>query len=623
MSKIQNKKYGLLGNIIFVYKGVAEHKPYFIALLFLSLICTAGTKFVWLFLGKYIIKYISLCMEERELLLTVSVLTLVSIICTLGLNLVNFWKEPAAFYVRPMFMLKRNLKHIGMFYQDQEDKEILDAVEKSRHSTCNVDVGIEGIIRFTLDFVTSLSVCLLSVLILCLLNPLMALFVLVFGLLFYFSINKASKKEKQFTVDEAAYAKRKFEYFKNVSNDYSYGKDIRVYGLQGKLLNTLQSLQDTLHGKVIKARIEWIKSGLINNFLDLLKEIIMYGGLVYFILIEKADISDFLVYIGCVHNLSESFENLLKTFAKLRKCSSETDDYRNLNAYTDDEGDITSNVTSKSSEESEAAFESASVATAGDVFFDNVSFKYPGSDTYAVKNLSIHINTGEKLAVVGLNGAGKTTFVKLLLKLYKPESGVIYYNGRDINTLDAETYYKTFSPVFQDMECYAFTLAENVSMCPAEETDNDLVIKCLNEAGLGDKLKSLKHGLQTPVSKIVSDDGIEFSGGEKQKLALARALYKDAPVVVLDEPTAALDALAESSMYEHFDSLIKDKTAVYISHRLASTRFCDNIAFFENGEIKEYGSHNDLIDKNGKYAEMFRMQAQYYVKEDDNEEINN
>lgn len=160
-------------------------------------------------------------------------------------------------------------------------------------------------------------------------------------------------------------------------------------------------------------------------------------------------------------------------------------------------------------------------------------------------------------------------------------------------------------------------------MCPAEETDNDLVIKCLNEAGLGDKLKSLKHGLQTPVSKIVSDDGIEFSGGEKQKLALARALYKDAPVVVLDEPTAALDALAESSMYEHFDSLIKDKTAVYISHRLASTRFCDNIAFFENGEIKEYGSHNDLIDKNGKYAEMFRMQAQYYVKEDDNEEINN
>ena len=596
MNRVEQKKYNLLSNIIYVYKGVAKHKPYLIALILLSIICTAGSKYIWLFMSKYIIEYIIMGMHGSELIKTVVVLTIANILCMIGLNAVNFGKDPAAFYVRPMFMLKRNIKHIGMFYENLENSEVLDAVEKSKDSTRNVDVGIEGIIRFTLEFCTCIFTCLVAVIILCKISIFTAFMVLVFGILSYFSINKASQKEKKFTIDDVTYQKRKLEYFKRISNDYSFGKDIRLYQLADKLLKTQDELQQEIHSGVRKARIQWIKSGLFTNLLDLSREALMYGVLVYFILRGNIGIGDFMLYVGCVHNLSETFYNLLKIYAKLKKCSAETNDYRSLNEFCENE------------KENFEAFEGKEF----EIYFENVSFKYPGSQDYALKNINIRIGAHEKLAVVGLNGAGKTTFVKLLLKLYKPTGGKIYINGIDINTIDTKKYYKLFAPVFQDMECYAFSLAENISMKCEDETDKQYAKECLMKAGLGEKLNTLELGMDTPMLKVLTDDGLELSGGEKQKLALARAIYKNAPMVVLDEPTAALDAMAESKMYEQFDAIIDGKLAIYISHRLASTRFCDNIALFENGEMTEYGTHSTLLEQNGRYAEMFQMQSQYY-----------
>ncbi len=596
MNKVEQKKYNLLSNIIYVYKGVIKHKPYLVALILLSVLCTAGSKYIGLFMSKYIIEYILVGMTSGELIKTVMVLTVANILCMVGLNAVNFGKDPAAFYVRPMFMLKRNIKHIGMFYENLEDREVLDAVEKSKDSTRNVDVGIEGIIRFTLEFCTNIFTCLVAVIILCNISIFMALMVLAFGILSYFSISKASQKEKEFTIDDVTYQKRKLEYFKRISNDYSFGKDIRLYQLADKLLKTQDELQQEIHSGVRKARIQWIKSGLFTNILDLSREALMYGGLVYFILRGNIGIGDFMLYIGCVHYLSETFYNLLKIYAKLKKCSAETNDYRSLNEFCESERENLEEFEGKELE----------------IYFENVSFKYPGSQDYALKNINIRIAAHEKLAVVGLNGAGKTTFVKLLLKLYKPTSGKIYINGIDINTIDTKKYYELYAPVFQDMECYAFSLAENISMKSEDETDKQYAKECLMKAGLGEKLNTLELGMDTPMLKVLTDDGLELSGGEKQKLALARAIYKNAPMVVLDEPTAALDAMAESKMYEQFDAIIDGKLAIYISHRLASTRFCDNIALFENGEMTEYGTHSTLLDQNGRYAEMFRMQSQYY-----------
>lgn len=237
-----------------------------------------------------------------------------------------------------------------------------------------------------------------------------------------------------------------------------------------------------------------------------------------------------------------------------------------------------------------------------------------------MSHLNLTLHPGEKLAVVGLNGAGKTTMIKLLLRLYDPTEGYITLNGTDIRKFRREDYYRLFSPVFQDVEIFAFPMAENISMNTPEDTDRERAEKAAFEAGLQEKVLSLQKGIDTELLKIVDEEGVDLSGGEKQKLALARALYKAASVVVLDEPTSALDALAEQQLYERFDRMIGRKAAVYISHRLASTRFCDRVAMFKDGAVIECGSHEELMAKGGEYARMFEVQAQYYQEEQGKEE---
>jgi ATP-binding cassette subfamily B protein/ATP-binding cassette subfamily C protein len=245
--------------------------------------------------------------------------------------------------------------------------------------------------------------------------------------------------------------------------------------------------------------------------------------------------------------------------------------------------------------------------------FKNVSFKYAGQNHYALKNVSITIKSGEKLSIVGENGAGKTTFVKLLTRLYDPTEGVILLNGVNIRDIDYEQYQSIMSAVFQDFKLFSFTLKENVALGAAETAYDKEIEDCLIRSGFADKLNRLDNGIYANIYKNFEPDGFEPSGGEGQKIALARALYKDAPVVILDEPTAALDPRAEYEIYQNFNNLVKGKTAVYISHRLSSSRFCDNIAVFKFGEIIEYGSHDELMSESGVYAELFNMQAQFYV----------
>ena len=247
--------------------------------------------------------------------------------------------------------------------------------------------------------------------------------------------------------------------------------------------------------------------------------------------------------------------------------------------------------------------------------FHDVSYRYHKQEKNALEHLNLTLHPGEKLAVVGLNGAGKTTMIKLLLRLYDPTEGCITLNGVDIRRFSREEYYKLFSPVFQNVEVLAFPISENISMKTAQETDCSRAERAADQAGLGDKISSLPKGIETELLKVITEDGVDLSGGEKQKLALARALYKAAPIVVLDEPTSALDALAEQQLYERFDQMIGEKSAVYISHRLASTRFCDKVAMFMDGRMIEYGTHDRLMEQGGEYARMFEMQAQYYQEE--------
>jgi len=247
-----------------------------------------------------------------------------------------------------------------------------------------------------------------------------------------------------------------------------------------------------------------------------------------------------------------------------------------------------------------------------EIAFKNVSFKYPGSETYALKNLSFTFKIGQKLAVVGMNGSGKTTMIKLLCRLYDPTEGEITLNGIDIRKYDYKEYLSIFSVVFQDFKLFSFSLGQNVAA--NVKVDEAKATECLEKAGFGERLKSLPKGLDTYLSKDFEEDGIGFSGGEAQKVALARALYKDSPFIILDEPTAALDPIAEAEIYSKFNDIVGDKTAIYISHRLSSCRFCDEIVVFDHGEVVQQGSHDMLVvDERGKYHELWNAQVQYYI----------
>ena len=254
-----------------------------------------------------------------------------------------------------------------------------------------------------------------------------------------------------------------------------------------------------------------------------------------------------------------------------------------------------------------------------EIVFDHVDFKYPGSDTYIYKDLNFKINKGEKLAVVGVNGAGKSTLVKLMTGLFEPTAGHIYINGTDINRFSKKQLYGLYSAVFQDVNILAFPIRDNVTGGKAgtagtgtKDNDDGRVIETLKKVGLWEKVEGFEKGLDQMMLKVIDENGTDFSGGERQKLSIARGLYKDAPMVIMDEPTAALDALAEAEIYESFSSMVEGKTAVYISHRLASTKFCDRIALFDRTGLREYGNHEELMELKGEYYHMFTVQGKYY-----------
>ncbi|MGN0635271.1 MAG: ABC transporter ATP-binding protein, partial [Acutalibacteraceae bacterium] len=245
----------------------------------------------------------------------------------------------------------------------------------------------------------------------------------------------------------------------------------------------------------------------------------------------------------------------------------------------------------------------------------NVSFTYPESEKQVLKNINLKLQKGEKLALVGVNGAGKTTLVKILCGLYRPTEGEVLLNGTDIREFNRDEYYKGISAVFQDPKFLPCTVLENVSMLPGNESDRDKFFTCVRKAGLYDKIQALPQKEDTPLIKTVHENAVELSGGEAQRLLLARAMYKDAPILILDEPTAALDPIAENEIYLRYSEISQNRTSVYISHRVSSTRFCDRIVLLDENEIAEVGTHDALMRLGGKYAEMYRIQSKYYRQE--------
>lgn len=397
---------------------------------------------------------------------------------------------------------------------------------------------------------------------------------------------------------------RKIGYLQSFSQKFDHAKDIRIYGMFDWLSDMLTGFQKERFGWTKKLSARSLGGTCINALLTLLRNGAAYAVLIVMVFNDEIGAGDFVFYFGAITGFSAWLNGIGSKVNDITHKSIKIGYYR---AYFEIEEKFNHGEGCPLPTEKELPV---------DIELKNVSFKYPsaGGEKYALKNVNLKIGKGEKLAVVGANGAGKTTLVKLMCGFYYPSEGEIRLNGRAIADYNIEDYYSLFSAVFQDIYLLPVTIAEFVSSSE-KEIDRDRVLDVIRQAGLADKIDSLPNGIDSRLMKGVFDDSIELSGGEKQKLMLARALYKSACVIVLDEPTAALDPIAENELYLKYNELTANKTSVYISHRLASTRFCDRIVYLENGEIVECGSHDELMKLGGKYAHMFDLQSHYY-KED-------
>lgn len=436
-------------------------------------------------------------------------------------------------------------------------------------------------------------------------NPVFAVLIVLI-MLFVTSLSSAfSVKASSYWVKISEHnilSNKIFNFYMYMANDKYRASDIRIYRQDIFCDKSFKKHDDlAFMPKGIGAKFAKGEQGLFSALSSAVSAVFI--GLVYVFVCIKAWAGAFGVgsvtqYIGSITALSGCFGFFLSTLGNIRNNASFLEPTFEFFDIPDDmdKGHLKLEKPENNHYEIE---------------FKNVSFKYPGADDYALRNINIKFRVGEKLAVVGENGSGKTTFIKLLCRLYDPTDGEIYLNGVNIKDYLYEDYISVFSVVFQDFCLLAFKLAENVAA--SAEYDSDKVISCLEKAGFSERLKTMPDGIETSIYKDLEKDGVEISGGEAQKIAIARALYKDAPFIILDEPTASLDPVAEFEIYSKFNDLVGDKTAIFISHRLSSCRFCDDIAVFDKGRLIQRGGHNNLVaDKNGKYCELWNAQAQYY-----------
>ena len=414
-----------------------------------------------------------------------------------------------------------------------------------------------------------------------------------------------SRRYMEATRDERSKNYKKLHALNDIMRSTEAAKDIRLYGAFG-WLNRLHKSQYAIHHKTERKTLSKnMHALLVDALMILLRDGAAYAFLIWLILDGKMSLGDFVFTFAAIGALASWVSGLLAAASDLAKACSEMGDIRAQFMYPDRMN----------------TGPGASLPEGNDlppeIELRGVSYSYPEAEKPTLKDVNVTIRAGERIAIVGANGAGKTTLVKLICGLYSPTEGEILLNGRPIGAFNRDEYFTLISAVFQDIYLLSSSIAQNITQEPPDKIDGDKVRRCLELTGLKSKTDSLPDKEDTLLVRAVHPDAAELSGGEKQKLAMARALYKDAPILILDEPTAALDPLAENEVYQKYAELTEGKTSVYISHRLASTRFCDRILLIDGSVIAEQGSHDDLMSLGGVYANMFSVQASYYKENAD------
>ncbi|MDA3932353.1 MAG: ABC transporter ATP-binding protein [Tenericutes bacterium] len=462
----------------------------------------------------------------------------------------------------------------------------------------NNDIGYEGTLRSLFRLFPQILTVIGLTILLGLFRPIIVIVALVLSLLQY-QFDLRGKKYKFKHRDELNERERKAGYFFRTGHDFSFGKDIRINQIQKQFLLNHKEKSNIFTSLFKKLNVMGFRFTIPGMFF-----ITITNGLTYFLVANAymnggVSIGQVSSIIWATLAITLGLQRMFTEIAKIKEDTSYTSEYMAFLENDDffpKQGGI------------EIDLETINIELV------NVSFKYPNSDKYALKNINLKLNSGERLALVGINGSGKTTLVKLLCGFYEPTEGNILINGVDIKNIDLEYYRNRLAVIFQEVLVYAASILENIVGLSQDPKEHEKAMSALKLAGLYEKTKSFPKEEHQELLKVIDPSGTDFSGGEKQKLSIARALYKEnTSLIILDEPTASLDAIAEKEIYDNFKTLINKRTALIISHRLASTKFCDNIVLFEDGEILEYGTHESLMkNENGTYQSMFLTQGKYY-----------
>ncbi|MCR5322771.1 MAG: ABC transporter ATP-binding protein/permease [Lachnospiraceae bacterium] len=596
-----HREFGVFGNTKYILKKMAQYQPSLLFLMVLGLVCQSVFSYFWGIFGKYVIDIIETdegAAAEGRLVKVIVIAGGIAALLTLGNTIANSKWWYRVIFVRMNMITERIAKVLDLKYELLEKPDVLDVAQRASQATNDNQNGVEGMMNLMIRLGESGLTVIVTFVAVTVLDPRLIIVMIVMTVAQYLYMKHIIKVDKREVWDRLSSSWRSRNYMERITQDFDYGKDIRLFNLGDFLTGKFNEINAFFIERNDHHHKLWLRYNFVTAVGGTVIKASIYAALFFAVLKKGLSVGNFTMFLSFSLAFSRGLINFLQRFGDYRKASLETDDFRSFIELDigDDEKDCIP----------------VPVCDSYEIEFKDVSYRYLKAEKDALSHLNLKIRPGEKLAVVGLNGAGKTTMIKLLLRLYDPTEGQITLNGIDIKRFRRSEYYRLFAPVFQNVEIFAFLMSENIAMQSISDLDRDKALRSACEAGLEERVSSLVKGIDTPLTKIVEDDGVDLSGGEKQKLALAKALYKGAKIVVLDEPTSALDAIAEQALYERFDEMIGDKSAVYISHRLASTRFCDRIAMFEGGRLIECGSHDELMEMNGKYADMFNVQAQYY-----------
>ena len=595
--KLKEKpKYNIWQNVCFSVKLAWQTRKRVLVITAAAAILSVLLNLVQLYVAPEILSKVEQQAPLGHLLLTIGGFT-AALFLLIGLvDYLDTVRQPGEIDVRTAIIQLMTRKTCETSYPNIRDPKVLKLKEQAGAAVGgNSDAG-EHIWKTLTQLLTNLIGFVIYLILLTNLSGFLILVVIATSMIGFFATRYINEWEYRHKEEKEVYEKE-LSYYKQRAFALEFAKDLRIFGL-GTWLRELQNKAlKTCEAFITRREKAYLWANVMDVTMALLRNGVAYAFLIWQTLEQGLPASEFLLYFTAVSGFTTWITGILSTFSQLHKESialSHVQEYLDLpEQFKFDDGI------------------SPPKAEGYMLTLENVTFRYPGTETNILENVNLTIHPGEKLAIVGLNGAGKTTLVKLLCGFYDPTEGRVLLNGQDIREFNRRQYYELFSAVFQNFSIMDTTVAEAVSQT-AVETDMVKVDLCLAKAGLKGAISKFPEGINTHIGRQVYLDGVMLSGGQTQRLMLARALYKDGPILVLDEPTAALDPIAENDIYMKYNEMTAGKTSVFISHRLASTRFCDRILFISDGGIAEEGTHEELIALNGAYAALFEVQSRYY-----------